>query len=85
VIEDIYLLCVCGVAVAMVMIGGSARWQCGPLLENPSHRGALELTLQSLKYQSRGALDLDVLRMAGLSCSICKVNVSRIAHTPCKE
>ena len=61
VIEDIYLLCVCEVAVAMVMIGESARWQGGSLLENFGHRGALELILQSLTYQSRGALHLNVL------------------------
>jgi len=53
----------------MVMIGGSARWQCGPLLENFGHRGALELTLQSLMYQSRGALHLDVL------CVCCRIEL----------
>jgi len=69
----------------MVMIGESARWQCGSLLENFGHRGALELTLQSLTYQSRGALHLDVLCVVGLYCPICEVKVSRIAHTFCKE
>ena len=49
---------VCGGVVAMVMIGESARWRCGPLLKNFGHRGALELILQSVMYQSRGALDL---------------------------
>ena len=45
----------------MVMIGGPARWQGGPLLEDFGHRGALELTLQSSMYRSRGALHLDAL------------------------
>ena len=70
VIEDIYLLCVCGVAVAMVMIGESARWQGGPLLENFGHRGALELILQSLMYRSRGALHLNVLYRCPVYCTI---------------
>ena len=70
VIEDIYLLCVCEVAVAMVMIGESARWQGGSLLENFGHRGALELILQSLTYQSRGALHLNVLCWCPVHCMI---------------
>ena len=61
---------VCGGVVAMVMIGGSARWQRGSLLEDFGHRGALELILQSLMYRSRGALHLNVLYRCSVYCTI---------------
>jgi len=42
--------------VAMVMVGGSARWQCGPLLEDFGHVGVPDSKTSA--YPSRGVIQI---------------------------